>query len=974
MKVLVVVQTTNNIRYMPHIIRELKNKGHQISIYTHGLKKADMERFRLIGIELKPLKKLTQNIVNEFDVAFVPPVMSSIHQIISSNIYTFSYTSHLTHFLHQDASDFVFTPHANLSFDYVRDCVFMTVGNVGEPNCPNNRVLADKKRFLYIDSGHMPFGAHGGMQIAETLLIICKNFPDYELCIKPRWLPDESYAEARITHKNTLHVYDLIKELCSGDIPTNLNMLMKHYEMQDLVSCSDVVISLYTTAIMEALKQDKPLVTLCGWECEPEAVMSIKYITCLENWHRETGCLVDIYDVNSHLPNGIKCSETFLQKYLPYRDDSSKRIVEVMENIYERYFAIGKMPMAGSYSYENYEEAMQYGDLNYSHLIRNRYKETALREARTRLWQVPVCVDFFSRTNAVIDEFIDEHEVLTLNHFHNLMQIGKSEVDSIIISNHALFMSDDISQSLLFDALHNSNRIIDIVKTDNVLCKSPYYFYQALYHESQNDAKTATKFYVRHLREVNSRGYQRYIQDTGQFVIASYSKVFNAYNGTNINPDVMYNLFNEMYKHKNDHLIPYNIRKKIYDFLPKISTELEKISNTSLANDCKEMHESLSDTYKISRENYAQTHSRSLRFVLKLTHFMPSIFHKGLIYLNNNGLKFTIKFAVNKVKNSTPMRIYLQYRSIIKSGFVQYKQFIFKHGTDSIYCCVGDSSFDTCVLASMCKAISDRSMSSRKLVIHTTPSFKGIADLFVIKSIETVSKMKLSEMIRFFMFMQSNDANITSFHYHPRNMHFGVLKHVVGVRQTTDYDFLQMYNSVADDEIGEPHVVSDIDYFIRLFHDNDLTEGKTVAIMPQASTSACIPTSFWTELVVGLAGKGYSVVTLLYKENEIPLYGTIGLRLPYDVFVGFVKRAGCIVGMRNVLFDIVGNLDCVQIALFDYGSLAKVNLVASRFDLYRIYNKAYQKKRYNVIYYDLWDELVLEQVIGLVDYAMPINH
>ena len=658
MKVLAAVETVSFVRFMPGIVRELEARGHEVTVFAHWFSEADYEKFRGCKGEIRRWGSLSPRAVRKYDAAFMPHNFEGYWPVVSSDVYTFSYTGHLTHFANADMPDFMFLPHGNLTFDYARASASMPVGYVGGLDSAAERVLPDSKRFLYIDSGHMPFGDAGKTQVARLLLEICRKFPEHELCIKPRWLRSDSPFEPWVTHRNAQHIYNIIEGLCGGAVPGNLNMLGAHYRLQDLVECSDVVLSLYTTAAMQAIIQGKPLVTLGGWENEHELFLSKKFVARLEKWHGETGCVAHIDAALEHLPRGLECAKEFIGKYLPHRGDAAKRIADVMEYVHGRFLAKGEVPDAGSYSYEDYKETMRGGNMSFARLKRNRYREIGLYPARALCLQAPADMDYFGVAGE-IEDFIAKHEPMTKRGFNGLLRLRKDSLDALVIKNRALFMQDDISQSFLFEALFSQGRLGEIAQTKNVLCKGPHYYYCAVHCNLKGEREAALDFFVKYLADANSRHHQRYLQDGNRFLRAAYRHVLGAgANEGGIEPAVVFGVFKEMHLRKNEPMASYRLRKKLYDRLPRIAERLENGDGdyASDAAEARKMHAALAGRYSKKREARPASYSKPILALQRLTPFMPDVFHRGLDCLGDHGLRYTFGLAVSRMGQALAVR------------------------------------------------------------------------------------------------------------------------------------------------------------------------------------------------------------------------------------------------------------------------------------------------------------------------------
>lgn len=961
MRILFILRFPSQNKYLANIIREFEKKGHKAACYYFNDRMAaNIEEYKKLKCEFLPGERLTAKAVRNFDVAFTGGTMNtrSLYDLISSNVYLFSYTGHVTHFERQCVTDFTFLPHSNLSFDYKRKAAYMPIGFPFVADSPNNRLLQSKKRFLYLDSGHMPFSSKGKIQIARLLLDICKNFPDYELCVKPRFLPNE-----RMTHQNLLHIYDVIGNLTKGKFPQNMNLLEKHHSLSDLISCSDVVLSLYTTAIIDALLQDKPLITIAGYETCNDVSLSEKYVSMLEKWHDETGCVARLDEVIKHLPNGIKCKDEFLLKYLPYKDDASKRIADVVEYIHENFLVTGRIPKIGTYNYEDYKETIRSGNLTFAQLRHNRFKEAFLFPTRKLRMGVPIETNFF-KVAEVADGFLIKNGLLAERNFDSFIELSNSAKDRFVVSNRTLFMNDNISQAWLFDSLHKEKKLLDIVNMDEskILCKGPYYFYLAHYHATVGDSDAALKCSVIYLQETQSYYHMQYPQDSAPCLRDAYTRVVSLYDGNNYDTISIFSIFKEMYARREHLIIRHNVRAKILDLILIISEKLNERNLTTLFMECIRLHDAISKEYDDVKKIPVQYSSKPLFVLRKLTPFMPEIFHRGLDSINKNGVKQTLMFAKMKVikfiGKSALSKIWKRYKKISESHLSIYKKFISKHGIDAVYCYVGGSLNDVYVISSIFNSISKKNSTSKKLVFQCLPSYVQLAEMFTIETIEIHSHSQTAAIVELFMYLQNSILNVMPLHYQHNKMHVGILRNIVEFQQISNQELLRMYNSMTISESEKPQ--DTFNYFENIFLSNGLQKNKTVAIVPHRGQSSEIPKCFWEELVIRLKAKGYCSVTVCVSGSmqDSPITGTkLLLFQDYELFV-FAELAGSVIGFDNGMFD---GMNCVKIALFDGTKRLMHNHVAP--------NNKICSSNQDVVLFDWRADSAVEQIVDLVTFG-----
>jgi len=106
-----------------------------------------------------------------------------------------------------------------------------------------------------------------------------------------------------------------------------------------------------------------------------------------------------------------------------------------------------------------------------------------------------------------------------------------------------------------------------------------------------------------------------------------------------------------------------------------------------------------------------------------------------------------------------------------------------------------------------------------------------------------------------------------------------------------------------------------------IFEQYKLIKGKTVLLSPYANTIYNLSDDFWKKLAKVLIEKGYTVCTNSSGESEPPIKDTEGVFIPYNKIVDFLDKAGCFVGMRSGLCDIVSSTKAKMVVLYPEGNI-----------------------------------------------------
>ena len=142
----------------------------------------------------------------------------------------------------------------------------------------------------------------------------------------------------------------------------------------------------------------------------------------------------------------------------------------------------------------------------------------------------------------------------------------------------------------------------------------------------------------------------------------------------------------------------------------------------------------------------------------------------------------------------------------------------------------------------------------------------------------------------------------------------GVLRFMEGYKRL---DFMTMLKVGLEYNVGlpyseQPWIQPEFPYKSEelddIFHTHNLVPGKTVLLAPYAGRHEIwgIPMEFYTQLTQQLQQAGYVVCTNSGNPiDEPPVPGTQPLLIPYRLIRPFCEKAGCFIGLRSGLCDII---------------------------------------------------------------------
>lgn len=507
MKVLVVTHKDGPNLFIENIVRELVVAGHQIIIYAQFEDDTSIRMFQTLNVPIYPLKKLAAKNVESVDFIFCP--MQCTRRIAFFNKYIFSFCNMNPVFDEVRGSDFVFTL-GKLRQPYEKTFSYMPIG-IPKNDTVVKTAQTDSRRILVIDSGHFPFAGSGKEQAAGMVLEMCRNFPEYEICVKPRWLP-ETEASA-MTHINLKHLYKYIDDLCNGQRPENLTLLTEHRDLQELIDESRAVVTLCTTAYLDVALRGKGLIVARGFDNEDMYQVRKAYFNRLYAHAEGSGCVVDYREVCRYLPDGLTCRPEHLADTFAYATGASGRAVEVMEYIYENYLKFGIYPAIDAYDYETWKEKMR-ADPELSLAMLKRWRMYCITDSVVALNRsISVNIDW--------GNFVQQKKGLCLCAKPNVAGLRKLQNETEIIKYNYLqehadqLMENDIDKGFYFAALFSRksyDKLIDYLHTDEKSNSALQYYCGRIYYERGNFdlAAECLSFYI---NELQNRTYLKHFAE-----------------------------------------------------------------------------------------------------------------------------------------------------------------------------------------------------------------------------------------------------------------------------------------------------------------------------------------------------------------------------------------------------------------------------------------------------------------------------
>ena len=422
--------------------------------------------------------------------------------------------------------DISFVPsQATVASDYDEYMNYSYIG-IGEPKYDSNETLIEKEssKLLFIDSGHYPFSIERKRELAKTLLHICNQYPDYNLIIKPRFLPTDKVR----THKNNIHLYDMIIEESKGKLPENIVMLNHHEDLRKLIDECCTVICMYTTAFVGAVVAGKGLVVL---EHLPTTdVFDIRNKTFMRNRENiiKSGALIDYHEVEKLLPNGVRVNETYVDYLLEEKEDVANKIVEVCTYLWENFYSKNVFPHLSDTVYQDYKNCY-YLDVNDSWnkvISRRCYDYMMLKSLIFIDFHVAAKLDVSMILENINSRF-DNNGLIDEMEFKKFLSNANDVRDDCIIHNCDRMLGDFIDSGILLNAYYLQKQYNEIRRFSNRSISAFYMFraFIALEDKNENDVRLAKRLFELYFQASRNRSYILEISDMPYYRIKSYEMI-----------------------------------------------------------------------------------------------------------------------------------------------------------------------------------------------------------------------------------------------------------------------------------------------------------------------------------------------------------------------------------------------------------------------------------------------------------------
>jgi len=194
---------------------------------------------------------------------------------------------------------------------------------------------AEIRNVLVVDQGAYPLGAAGKQQLADTLIAMARNNPNTTFRVKPRY---PAGAEGDHLHTVPEHLHDYL-----ADAPDNLVVIQTSRGLEELVVESEAMITTWSTAYLDAIAYDIPLLIIEGLDSEDVYDVRAPRVAAAYDRLRESGCVVHRDDLLGGAPPFARVSPDHASgQFYDISAPCAPRVVDLLETLNERVFGAGQ--------------------------------------------------------------------------------------------------------------------------------------------------------------------------------------------------------------------------------------------------------------------------------------------------------------------------------------------------------------------------------------------------------------------------------------------------------------------------------------------------------------------------------------------------------------------------------------------------------------------------------------------------------
>jgi hypothetical protein len=331
---------SSNYAYV-ELVRELAARGHACTVVVENEHDSiNNKMFIGAGIPMVPLSRYPLSALASVDFVVSGPFVRKQAErlfaaIYERGVFLISFASLFSSVTMWASPDLIVATSEAKFEEFARSGLRYSMVALGNPQydplvrARNARPPIDPaavRKVLVVDQGAYPLGDAGKTQLARTLVNIAKNNPGMTFDVKPRYLPDEAGDHL---HAISDHLYTYLT-----DTPDNLVLIRESTILEELVLEYDAMITLWSTAHLDAAVLDLPLLLIGGFDSADVFDVRKQRVDAAYAHLRDTGCLVDWRELENapvtfhHVSPGYTREEFF-----DISAPCAPKIVDLMEKV-----------------------------------------------------------------------------------------------------------------------------------------------------------------------------------------------------------------------------------------------------------------------------------------------------------------------------------------------------------------------------------------------------------------------------------------------------------------------------------------------------------------------------------------------------------------------------------------------------------------------------------------------------------------
>ena len=502
--------------------KELESRGHRVSVVVYDSHdEINTKSYRRAGLEIRDFEDFKTAELDDIDAVIAAPVkLPSYRRLLNGIdlrcIPTFSFATLYSSVLMKMRADIVFTIGSDKFREFEEDYLSYRCIAIGNPQydslVPYRKTTNDTvdiKNVLVVDQGLYPYGEKGKTQLAETLMRIAKSNPDMEFRIKPRYLKSERGVK---THRGSEYLSDYITEW-----PANLSEYEEPVSLEDVAPEYDALITTWSTAFMEALVLNMPMILIKGLDSLDIYDVRTQRVNDAYDDLSRTGCLWDWRELSGDISDKFRRADTSYSEGKIYHTDETcaDKAADVIEwycsNISSKDLMLDKTLQI---TYDRFmEEPLVFGTVP---LDRETQGFKYIAERRRNLF-LQDCVYKNRCLGKALDLSPLRENDPDLSQFHNWDELRpevekwEEQFEGILKEYYEkpitreLINKDIVLQDYYFEWLYNTGQYEEIESFDGVmLAECSWDYYMACVYDNRGHSKRAFEYLTRYLDAVEN--------------------------------------------------------------------------------------------------------------------------------------------------------------------------------------------------------------------------------------------------------------------------------------------------------------------------------------------------------------------------------------------------------------------------------------------------------------------------------------